>query len=497
MQFRLVEFSVPLSLSFAVCFVGCVTSQPQAPGLARPKSSLPERRQEFSVADDEGIELASGEQEASEYGPVALVERKESTAAADFTDLPSLVREAIARNPRLQELSQDYQAAAARSKYVDELPDPRVGANVFGNPIETAAGSQRAVLSVSQTVPWLGRLKAEHRRAVFEAFAIAAEYRAEKLRVVTGVRTGWYRLYVLDRQIETAEANQQLIQSLVDLANARIATGNASQGDVLLGTLELSKLEERLLTYRRQRVGVQSTINRLLSRPAETPIDVPRELELAAPGLDAETIYALAMQSQPMIEAARLRVMATRWGVEVARLQRRPEVTFSANYFPTDDNRLFTDPAVTAGEDPWSVGAQVSLPIWHEKYDAIRNEAIWRHHAASSSVEELQDRYESQILDQVAEAQRAVETAQLYDSTILPQARQTLNADQEAYSNGVVEFDRVVRDYRNLLTLELGFHQAVGDLAIDNARLSEAAGQDVPLKPVQAESELPPAPIEE
>jgi len=382
------------------------------------------------------------------------------------------------RNPRLTRLYQEYQGALAKSQYADKLPDPRFGANVFGNAIETAAGSQRANMTFSQAVPWLSRLRADEQRAIFEAYAVAADLEAETLRVEVAVRTNWYRLYVLDRQIEIAQANQQLLQSLIDVANARIATGDASQGDVLLGTLELSQLEERLLTYRRQSRGVQAELNRLVARDAETPIASPEAIQTSLPTVGADELTHIAIQNQPEIEAAQMKAHATRWGVEVARLMRRPEFVLSANYYPTDDNRP-PSTVVDVGQDPWALGAQVSIPIWHNKYDAIENEAKWKHQAAHSSVEELADRYEAMIVDLLAEARRAEETATLYESTILPQARQTLDADQEAYSNGTVEFDRVIRDYRNLLTLEVGYHQAMGDLAISVAKLSQAVGTDV------------------
>lgn len=399
-----------------------------------------------------------------------------------LSDLNVLIRTAMVQNPRLSRLYQDYQAAAARSEYVDKLPDPKLGANVFGDPIETAAGSQRANMNLSQTVPWLGRLSAQQQQACFEAFAIRAEYAAERLRVVASIRVGWYRLYVIDKQIETAEGNQELLESLIDVANARIATGNASQGDVLLGTLELSKLEERLLTYRRQRRAVEAEINRLAGRPAEIPITSPQGIPTGMIDLDAVTIHQIALGSQPEIDAARLRTQATRWGIEVARLQRRPDFMLSASYFFTDANRPAT-PVVNVGEDPWALGVQVSIPIWKQKYDAMQNEAGWKHQAAHSSVAELADRYDALILDLVTESQRASETAKLYTTTILPQARQTLSADQESYSNGSVEFDRVIRDYRNLLTLELGYHQAIGDLAIANAHIQQAAGRDLMVSP--------------
>ncbi|WP_166822506.1 TolC family protein [Thalassoroseus pseudoceratinae] len=411
--------------------------------------------------------------------------------------LEYLVQISLDQNPRLARLYQEYQAAAARTQYADKLPDPKVGANVFGNALETASGSQRANFNVSQVFPWLSRLDAQQQRACLEALAIQAEWAAEQLRVVAGVRTGWYRLYIIDKQIEIAEANQELLESLIEVANARIAAGNASQGDVLLGTVELSKLEERLLSYRRQRQGVEAELNRLTAQPAETPISSPTELEIELPKWSSTEIHEVALRSQPEIEAARLRTQATRWGIEVARLQRRPEFMVSANYFVTDDNRP-PSRVVDVGEDPFSLSVQVSIPLWRDDYDAIENEAAWKHQAAHSSVRELVVRYNSMILDLLTEARRADETAELYKSTILPQSRQTLTADQEAYVNGTVEFDRVIRDYRNLLTLELGYHKAIGDLAIAIARIQQAAGQDLLLLPSSSQTpQLPqPDPVE-
>ncbi len=398
---------------------------------------------------------------------------------------------AVDMNPRLVKLYREYHAATSRARYVDELPDPKIGANVFGGAaIETAAGSQRAILSASQMIPWLGKLSAEEQRASFEAFAVRADYLAERLRVIAAVRTGWYRLYVIDKQIETTKANQELLKSLTDVANAQIATGTATQGDVLLGTLELSKLEERLLTYRKLRVAVQAEVNRLLARDTEIPVITSKELHVDLPALSLNTLFQNSLTSQPEIQAAQLRTQATQWGIEVARLSRRPELTISGNYFFVDNNRPPSS-VVNVGEDPWSLGAQVSVPLWREKYDALEDEATWKHLASNNSETEVIDRYDALITELLAEARRAEETAVLYKNTILPQARQTLRADQESYSRGAVEFDRVIRDYRNLLTLELGYHQAIGELAISMAQISRAVGQDTPMTKLPSLPVLP------
>lgn len=398
---------------------------------------------------------------------------------ASIPDLDKLLREALKKNRELRKLRNEYQAAAARSRSLGYLPDPRIGTTIFGAPIETAAGSQQAQIAISQALPWFGRLDAEEKQACFEALVVQSEYVAEGLRVLEDIRKAWSRIYVVDRQIEITNANQSLLTTLIDVASTRLAAGEGSPGDVQLATLELAKLEERLLLYRQQRKSIQAELNRLVGNPPATTVVPSAWLPVQFIDLDADAIFEITKESQPTLKTARLRTQATRWGIEVARLQKRPELMLSASYFVTDSNRP-ASPLLDAGQDPWAIGLQVSLPIGKDKYDAIRDTAAWKHQSAHADEDDLLAKYEAMIPQLVYEADRARATFELYTTTILPQARQTLEVDQESYANGGVEFDRVVQDYRNLLTLELGRYQAIGDLAVANARIQRAAGRDLP-----------------
>ncbi len=462
----------------------------QTPPATEPAVSVTENYIEEPSATVLQIEQVCYEETGQELAAPIAVEEESLVLeeiplplTSNETDLVLLEHLAADLNPKLIRLYREYQAAASRSNYVDKLPDPKFGANVFGNPIETAAGSQQANMTLSQTIPWLAKLDAEQQRASFEAFAVRAEYAAERLRVIAAVQIQWAKLYVIEQQIQVTLANASLLESLTEVANARVATGQATQGDVLLGTLELSKLEELLLVYRQQKVATIAELNRLSGRSAKTPITPPTQLDFVKPDWSAEMIFQVAINEQPELQAAHLRTQATSWGIQVARFSRRPEFMISASYFVTDDNRA-PSAFVNVGEDPWALGAQISIPLWKKKYDAMQNEAGWKHQAAHNMVQELTDRYDALVLDLVTESNRAAETALLYQNSIVPQAEQTLAADQDAYVNGLVDFDRVIRDYRNLFTLELGYHKALGDLATSNAKIQQAAGAPVPLKPI-------------
>jgi hypothetical protein len=106
-----------------------------------------------------------------------------------------------------------------------------------------------------------------------------------------------------------------------------VATGDAQPGDVLMGTLELSNLQEQLLNYRQQLVSTAAELNRLLGRDSGVPLSPPRTIDASFPAWDHDLLRGVALQSQPELNAARLRTAATRWGIEVARLKRRPDVS--------------------------------------------------------------------------------------------------------------------------------------------------------------------------
>ena len=144
-----------------------------------------------------------------------------------------------------------------------------------------------------------------------------------------------------------------------------------------------------------------------------------------------------------------------------------------------------------AGADSWTLGFSTNLPINHRKYDAILNEASREHFAAHASEDEVALRLDASLRDLWAQADAAQRTIELYEKTILPQARQTFEADQKSLVNNAVTFDRVIRDYRTLLNLELGYHKALGQHATTLARIRQTVGVDLLATPQPSPDRAP------
>lgn len=475
-----------LVLMAPICCAGCETSKQQA----RSSSTLAQQPIDSNVPSvpaktESAVRLASHRQQ--EEAPQQLPPPERRDPEPLVAPQPQLVETlldleatAVTSNPTLRRMQHEAGAAWAKTGYVSKLPDPTVSTMFFTPPMHYEPDRQLAEVQVMQMIPWLDRLKAEGQRAHMEALVAETQYQGELLRIVGDIRAIWFKLYVLRKQIETTQADQSQLESLIKTANARVRTGDAQPGDVLMATLELSSLQEQLLSYRQQVAAATAELNRLVGRDSNTPIVAPTKLVVQFPEWNHEQLRQIAMGNQPELNAARLRTAATRWGIEVARLKRRSDLTFGIGWMIMDAPGAMTP---DAGMDSLTLSVSGNIPIWHRKYDAMASEASRQHYSAHASEDEIALRLDALLQDLWEQARASQKTIELYETSILPQARQTFEADQKSLINNTVTFDRVIRDYRTLLNLELGYHRALGQLATTLARIRQAAGVDLLASP--------------
>lgn len=486
--------------------LGCANSKQQLVHSTRPREQnptppvdTPDKRPQQS-----DVQLAShvnaqripapvppGEISGRESLPASATQNAElpnmaaqATEAMTGETLDDLEAWAATNNPTLRRLEQEAAAEWAKTGYVSKLPDPSIGTMFYLPPMNFEPDRQVAELQVTQMIPWLSRLRAEAQRAHLEAMAAENLYRTERLRVIGDLRATWFKLYVLDKQIQTTESDKAQLESLIKTANARIVTGDAQPGDVLMASLELSALQEQLISFRQQVVATTAELNRLAGRPARFPVIPPAAISPELPEWNHDLLREIALESQPELNAARLRTAATRWGIEVARLRRRPDLTFGAGWIAMDAPGSVMP---GAGADSFTLGVTASIPIWHRKYDAMTAEASSEHTAAHASEDEVALRLDAMLRDLWEQALASQRTIELYETSILPQARQTFEADQKSLINNTVSFDRVIRGYRTLLNLELGYHRALGQLATTLARIQQTVGVDLLATPEAAQ----------
>ena len=451
-----------------LALIGCQTQRIQ-PALVRLPAAENAIAHRLTSAD-----VVKSTPSPHELQQTSLIEESTASLRSGKTsppsDLSALINEAQSVNPQVRRMEALAAAARARVPQVRALPDPMAGGTAFGEPQMMGDGEMVGTFMLSQRIPSFKQLGAREQQAVFESLMLQQEAEAARLRIAADVEESWYRLFLLGQLLRINEANRQLISPLVEIASGRVEVGEVSPGDVVLGTLELSRTEEERLMLQQQLASRKAALNRLLARPSDSPLPIPETFSDVPLGMSLDELRGIAFQQQPEIVAARLRTEATAWGVRVARLERIPEVNLSYEHMFMNMN-----PGAT-GSDPWRLGMDMNIPLWRTKYRAMEREARQENFAAQHGVEEAIREYDSMLLDLLEEARAAERTARLYRDTIIPQARQAVEVDQRAYGQGTVTFERVVNDVKILLTAESAYYRAATNRAIAVARLKQAAG---------------------
>ena len=170
-----------------------------------------------------------------------------STLFAETLELPSLIRVAVDRNPKVKAAKARWQATVEQYPQVTALPDPMFMYGYFLRNVETRVGPQRHRVSFSQAFPYPGTLDAAG-EVVKKAIEIERVKHEQVIRdLIVELKLSYHELAYLQRAVELTRQNHELIASILTIATPRYAEGKATLNDVLKAQSQLAQLEYDLI----------------------------------------------------------------------------------------------------------------------------------------------------------------------------------------------------------------------------------------------------------
>lgn len=395
-------------------------------------------------------------------------------------DVEAWVVLAMERHPGLQAARQRVLRLRERGPQVSSLDDPVLRVVPFGEQSETAAGRVSVQTSLSQTFPFPGKLEAKADAANRDAAAAEMRLAAMRLEVAATVRRAYWGWRYARRAAAVVRRDEELLGQFLEIAQAKYRAGTAEQQDVLRAQVELAGVERKLLTLRQQGQTAAAMLNRLLDRPTDASLPVFDDVDGVAdlPAFDADLDRLLeAAALHP--ELAGLREQAARYRDErrLANLNRYPDLTVSLNYNAVDGDGLA--PAAN-GDDQWSVGLGINLPLWQGKRDAAEREALAGLYETAATLADAQNQLAFRVRDALARVQAERQTLALFQERMLPDAEQAVSAAGSSYRSGNTDFLTLIDNWRRLTGLRLTYEQVYAQLQKDLADLRLAtAGADL------------------
>ncbi len=380
---------------------------------------------------------------------------------------------AAINNPGLEAAFQRWLAEAERVVQVGALPDPKVTFGIFVNEVETRTGPQQGRVGIAQRFPWFGKLKDREDAAAFRANAAWEHYQAVRLELYERVTMAIYELaYVQEAQALTSD-NLELLKQFEGVVRARYRVSAAKHPDLIRVQVELGKLEDRLAQLMDLEGPAAARVNRALNRPVWTPVIMPRLSEQRYVG----TIQALSEEAKkhnPELRKLAEQVDSARAQTEVARKDGYPDVTMGLTTIITDEAMDST--IAESGDDPVLLSLSMNVPWDRKKYDAKVRESMARRLAIVHDRTERANRLDEQLKVALFKHEDGIRRVGLYSGTLLPKARESLEASFAAYRGGESDFFDLLDTEQTLLSFELALVRARTDRAVALAQLERLTG---------------------
>jgi len=361
-------------------------------------------------------------------------------APADTFRLADAVALARAANPMLQAARLGAAAAAERIGPAGTLPDPRLELSFMNRRIGDLGSTMEPMtmnqIQASQVVPWPGKLGFSRERAEHQAAAAGFDAAEAERMVVARVRGLYYRAAYVDRAIAIMQRTRTLLRDFVTVTQTRYAVGEALQQDVLQAQVAVARMTEDLAVMDAERVALASRLNALLDRPADQAVDALELPSVTDPILPAEALMRLARQNRPALAAADQRAQAAQAAIRLADRERYPDLMLGLQYGgrPRYDNMA-------------SLMLGVSVPVWAgRKQNAMRRESRAMEAMARAEALALANETFARLAELAAMAERSRNLAQLYATSILPQARAAVEGALAAYRVGRVDFMSLIEN---------------------------------------------------
>jgi outer membrane protein TolC len=388
--------------------------------------------------------------------------------APDTLEIDAIVADVLAVNPDIRAASAAWRAAAQRYPQEVSLEDPMFGVMLGPGSWGSGEVNDAYTIEASQKLPWPGKRALRGNIARAEANAAYYDVGEERLRIAELTRLAYYEYFLAHRQLAVLGESTALLQDFRQIALTRYESATVEQQDVLLADVELAELKSRSFELARQERVARARINTLLQVAADAPLPPP-PAELGANDAipSGDELQAIALSQRPELAAQSARIRREQYAIGLACKEFYPDLEIVSRY----DAFWQEEPLRPM------VGMNLNLPVYKQK----RYAAVAEGRARLAKEQAELDAKINEIMFAVEQAFRRVEesreTLAVYETSLLPSVRHSIEAARASYSAGRLDFLRLVESQRRLLETQDKFYETMAEYRRRLAELSRIIGE--------------------
>jgi len=356
----------------------------------------------------------------------------------DSVTLDQAMQLAEQHHPELAESWALLDAAQARRAQAGRWPNPEAVARMESAPVNgRTAASAEYVAGVSQSVPLGGRLSAARDVARLETDAAAARIELRKREVRGRVHGAFATALYFNAAQQTFSNNFASAQTLTRLTKARVEAGDAIRED--LARAEMDEFQARV-EAKAADAARRLAISELAAALGHAKIEIASVRGslndvLALPQIESAVAE---IENSPLVLTAESDLAVQRARVRLAKAERIPDINFDLFYRRLQETR----------QDAFDAGVRIPLPLFTRTGARVRAASA---EAASAEARAASARLtaQQQVNRAIADLNRAVESARIINTEVLPRAQLVLTNAEARYNLGDASLADVLQKRRD------------------------------------------------
>jgi outer membrane protein TolC len=420
----------------------------------------------------------------------ALIVSFSQTALADHKVLPppgsetmtlqSLIEEAKENNAELRAMRAEANAREAQIGPRGSYDDPMLGVEAMNYPVDTFRADRYSMtgvqLSLSQRVPFPGKLSRlkDSARHDFEAANLAVK--AKELMVTKDIRTLYYALFAAYKKKDLLAEQNKVLNQVIAVTRNKYALSKVPQADVLNLQVEDATLTDQVLSVDKNIKLILGEMNHMLGRSSHENFVYSRPENVERAPFDFSTftehvVFEMALANNPALKGRVAEVQASEEKVRYANWNYLPDFSFKVGYTFRQPN------AMDNGTDFVSGMVGITLPIWAgTKQSEEKKEAQAQRVKAEALRDDEKNRLAHEVHATYAELEEARDRIKLYESGVLPLVRESLASAQSGYATGKVQYSTLLNLINRRYQTETSYYEAVANFDSRIAELEAMTG---------------------
>ena len=397
---------------------------------------------------------------------------------ADNISIGDLVRYAYENNPSIVEARESWNAAIERFRLEKGYPDPKLTVTYFPEPIETRLGPQDWNATISQSIPFPGKLTKTGEAAKYDAEIAKLKLDQAVRDVIVDIRESVFELMYIRKAKEIARHNGNLLEHLRKIAETQYAQDKAAMFDVVKAQSQVGQLRYEILLLDDLEVTEITKLNSTLNRSPETPIGEIAVEAFMPVVFSLDELYKLAEDNQEEIKIASVNIGKARIKTDLATKKNLPDFNIGLFYAGIGDPDV-PNPPDDAGRDAIGISAGMTLPLWFGKNNSRKGISMAEERKAKASRASRINRTRTGIRALYFRLQNSDRIVTLYRDELVPQAARAMELSETFYKAGEASFGDFIETQSVWYNFQLTLARAQADYGKYTARLERLVGIDI------------------